>query len=124
MLEDSSRVADPGAGVIEAGVSWRSAALAALTKLKSVSAQVERPKYLLCNQRQTYSINFFLMAIFIRTACRGVPVVGSGVSLASGAVPAMAMVMATTADGVVSSFSGSPREEEAEGQQEDTVSMT
>jgi hypothetical protein len=34
VLEDSSRVEDPGAGVVEAGVSWRSAALAALTKSK------------------------------------------------------------------------------------------
>jgi hypothetical protein len=50
-LEDSSRVEDPGAGVVEAGVSWRSAALAALTKLKPISVQVERSKYVLCNQR-------------------------------------------------------------------------
>jgi hypothetical protein len=123
-LEDSSRVADPGAGVVEAGVSWRSAALAALTKSKSVSAQVKRSKYLLCNQRQTYSIDFFLMALFIRTACRGISVVGGGVSPANGAVPATAMVTAAVADGVVSSFSGSAREEEAEGLQEDIVSTT
>jgi hypothetical protein len=83
-LEYSSRVEDPGAGVVEAGVSWRSAALAALTKSKSVNAQVERLTYLLCNQRQTYSIDFFLMALFIRTACRGVPVAGGGVSPACG----------------------------------------
>jgi hypothetical protein len=50
-LEDSSRFADPGAGVVEAGVSWRSAALAALMKSKSVNAQVERSKCLLRNQR-------------------------------------------------------------------------
>jgi hypothetical protein len=67
-LEDSSQVEDPGAGVVEAGVSWRSAALAALTKSKSVNTHVERSKYLLCNQRQTYSIDFFLMALFIRMA--------------------------------------------------------
>jgi hypothetical protein len=36
-LDDSSRVGDPGAGVAEAGVSWRSAALAALMKSKSVN---------------------------------------------------------------------------------------
>jgi hypothetical protein len=36
-LADSSRVEDPRAGIVEAGVSWRSAALAALTKLKSVN---------------------------------------------------------------------------------------
>jgi hypothetical protein len=67
-LEDSSQVEDPGAGVVEAGVSWRSAALAALMKSKSVNTYVERSKYLLCNQRQTYSTDFFLMALFIRTA--------------------------------------------------------
>jgi hypothetical protein len=119
---DSSRVADPGTGVVEAGVSWRSAALAALTKLKPVSAQVERSKYLLCNQRQTYSIDFFLMALFIRTACHGISVAGGGASPANGAVPATAIVTAASAAGVVSSFSGSAREEEAEGLQEDIVS--
>jgi hypothetical protein len=36
-LEDSSRVEDPGAGVVEAGSSWRSAALAALMKSKLVN---------------------------------------------------------------------------------------
>jgi hypothetical protein len=124
VLEDSSRVKDPGAGVVEAAVSWRSAALAALTKLKLVSVQVERSKYVLCNQRQTYSIDFFLMALFIRMACRGVSVAGGGASPANGAVPATAMVTAAAADGVVSSFSGSAREEEPEGLQEDIVSMT
>jgi hypothetical protein len=67
-LEDSSRVEDPGARVVEAGVIWRSTALAALTKSKSVNTQVERSKYLLWNQRPTYSIDFFLMALFILTA--------------------------------------------------------
>jgi hypothetical protein len=43
-LEDPSWVEDPGAGVVEAGVSWRSAALAALMKSKSVNTQVERSK--------------------------------------------------------------------------------
>jgi hypothetical protein len=90
--------------------------------LKPVSAQVERSKYLLCNQRQTYSIDFFLMALFIRTACRGVYVAGGGASPANGAVPATAMVTAAAAAGVVSSFSGSAREEEAEGLQDDIVS--
>jgi hypothetical protein len=36
-LDDSSRVEDPGAGVVEAGVSWRSAALTALMKSKLVN---------------------------------------------------------------------------------------
>jgi hypothetical protein len=123
-LEDSSRVEDPRAGVVEAGVSWRSTALAALTKLKLVNTQVERSKYLLGNQRQTYNIDFFLMALFIRTACRGVSTAGGRVSPANGAVPAMAMVTATVADGAVSPPSGSAWEEEAEGLQEDIVSTT
>jgi hypothetical protein len=121
-LEDSSRVEDPGAGVVEADVSWRSVALAALPKLTSVNTQVERSKYSLCNQRQTYSIDFFLMALFIRTACCGVSVAGSGASPANGAVPATAIVTVAAAAGVVSSFSGLAREEEAEGLQEDIVS--
>jgi hypothetical protein len=37
-LEDSSRVKDLGAGVVEAGSSWRPAALAALMKSKLVNA--------------------------------------------------------------------------------------
>jgi hypothetical protein len=123
-LEDSSRVADPGAGVVEAGVSWRSAAFAALTKSKSVNAQVARSQCLLCNQRQTYSIDFFLMALFICTACRGASVAGGGVSPANGAVPATAMVMAAAADGAISSSSGLAREEAAEGLQGDNVSTT
>jgi hypothetical protein len=122
--EDPSWVKDPGAGVVEAGVSWRSAALAALMKSKLVNTQVERSKCLLCNQRQTYSVDFFLMALFTRKACRGISVVGGGVSPANGAVPATAMVTAAVADGATSSSSGSTREEEVEGLQEDIVSTT
>jgi hypothetical protein len=121
-LEHSSRVEDLGARVVEAGVSWTSVALAALIKSKSVNTQVERSKYLLCNQRQTYSTNFFLMALFIRTAGRGIPVAGGGVSPACGVVPGTAMVMAAAADGLVLSSSGSAREEDAEGLQEAVVS--
>jgi hypothetical protein len=36
-LDDSSRIEDPGAGAVEVGVSWRSAALAALMKSKLVN---------------------------------------------------------------------------------------
>jgi hypothetical protein len=64
------------------------------------------------------------MALFIRTACRGISVAGGGVSLANGAIPATAMVTAAAADGAISSSSGSAREEEAEGLQEDIVSTT
>jgi hypothetical protein len=88
-------------------------------KSKLVNTQVERSKCLLCNQRQTYSVDFFLMALLTRKACRGVPVVGGGVSPAKGAVPATAMVTAAVADGVSSSSSGSARVEEAEGLHED-----
>jgi hypothetical protein len=93
-------------------------------KSKSDNTQVERSKCLLCNQRKTYSIGFFLMALFTRKACRDVSVAGGGVSPANGAVPATAMLTAAAADGAVSSSSGSAREEEAEGLQEDSVSMT
>jgi hypothetical protein len=121
-LEDSSWVEDPRAGVAEAGVGWRFVALAALMKSKSDNTQVEQSKYLLCNQRQTYSVDFFLMALFTRKAC--LSVAGGGVSPANGAVPATAMVTATAADGAVSSSSGSVQEEEVEGLQEDSVSTT
>jgi hypothetical protein len=124
VLLDSPWAADPGAGVVEAGFSWRSVALAALAKSKSVNIQVENSKHLLCNKRQTYSVDFFLMALFTRKACRGVSVAGDGVSPANGTVPAMAMVTAAAADGAVSSSSGSVREEEAEGLQEDIVSTS
>jgi hypothetical protein len=88
-------------------------------KLMSVNTQVERSKCLLCNQRQTYSVDFFLMALLTRKACRSILVVGGGVSPAKGAVPATAMVTAVVADGVSSSSSGSARVEEAEGLHED-----
>jgi hypothetical protein len=68
----------------------------------------------LCNQRQTYSIDFFLMAFFTRKAYRDVPVVGGRVSPAKGAVPAAAMVTAAVADGASSPSSGSAREEVVE----------
>jgi hypothetical protein len=96
--EDSPSIEDPGAGVVEAGASWRSAALAALMKSKSVNTQVEKSECLLCNQRQTYSVDFFLMALFTRKACRGVSVAGGGVSPANGAVPATAMGTAAVAN--------------------------
>jgi hypothetical protein len=78
----------------------------------------------MCNQVQTYSVDFFLMALFTRKACRGVSVAGGGVSPANGAVPATAMVTAAVADGAASSSSGMVREEEAEGLQEDIVSTS
>jgi hypothetical protein len=57
-------------------------------------------------------------------ACCGVPVAGDGVSPACGVVLATVMVTAAAADGAISSSSGSAREEEAEGLQEDIVSTT
>jgi hypothetical protein len=73
---------------------------------------------------QTYSVDFFLMALFTRKACRGISVAGGGVSPANGAVPATAMVTAAVADGAAPSSSGSVREEEAEGLQENIVSTS
>jgi hypothetical protein len=70
---------------------------------------------------QTYSVDFFLMALFTHKACRGISVTGGGVSPASGVVPITAMVTAAAADGAVSTSSGSVLEEEAE-LQVDTVS--
>jgi hypothetical protein len=63
------------------------------------------------------------MALFTRMARRGVSVAGGEVSPSCGAVPATAMVTTAAADGAVLSSSGSAREEEAEGLQEDIVSM-
>jgi hypothetical protein len=91
-------------------------------KSKSDNTQAERSENLLCNQRQTYSVDLFLMALFNHKACRGVSVAGGEVSPGNGAVPATAMVTAVAADGAVSSSLGSAREEEAEGLQEDIVS--
>jgi hypothetical protein len=92
-------------------------------KSKSVNIQVEKSERLLCNQMQTYSVDFFLMALFTRKACRGVSIAGGGVSPASGAVPATALVTVAAVDGAASTSSGSVLEVEAEGLQGDTVSM-
>jgi hypothetical protein len=64
------------------------------------------------------------MALFICTACRGVPIAGGGVSPACGAVPVTAMVTVAAAAGLVLSSSGSARAEDAEGLQEDVISTT
>jgi hypothetical protein len=66
---------------------------------------------------QTYSVDFFLMALFTRKACRGIFVAGGGVSPASGAVPATATVTAAAADGAAPTSSGSVLGEEVEGLQ-------
>jgi hypothetical protein len=64
-----------------------------------------------------------MMAFFTCKARRGVPVASGGVSPASGAVPATAMVTAAVADGADPTTSGSVLGGEAEGLQMDTVSM-
>jgi hypothetical protein len=87
------------------------------------SHKSKRAESLSCNQMQTYSADFFLMALFTRKAWRGVSVASGGVSPAGGAVPAMAMVMAVVADGAAPTSSGSVLGEEVEGLQTDTVSM-
>jgi hypothetical protein len=77
----------------------------------------------LCNQTQTYSADFFLMAFFTRKARRGVLVVGGGVSPDCGAAPAMATVTAMVADGADPTSLGSVLGGEAEGLQMDIVSL-
>jgi hypothetical protein len=66
---------------------------------------------------QTYSVDFFLTALFTRRACRGVSTAGDEVSPAGGVVPATAMVTAAVADGAAPTSSGSVLGEEVEGLQ-------
>jgi hypothetical protein len=77
--DDSSRVDDPGAEVVVAGFSWSFTALAALMKSSLLLYKSKRAECLLCNQMQTYSVDFFLTAFFTLKACRGVSVAGGGV---------------------------------------------
>jgi hypothetical protein len=77
--EDSARVDDPGAEVVVAGFSWSFTALAALMKSSPLSYKSKRAECLLCNQMQTYSVDFFLTAFFTCKARRRVSVAGSGV---------------------------------------------
>jgi hypothetical protein len=93
-------------------------------KSSQSSYKSKKAECLLCNQMQTYSVDFFLTALFTRKACRGVFVAGGGVSSASGVVPATATVTAAAADGAAPTSSGSVLEEEAEGLQVDTVSTS
>jgi hypothetical protein len=96
--------------------------LAALMKSSQSSYKSKKAECLLCNRMHTYSIDFFLTALFTHKACRGVSVAGGGVSPAGGVVPAMAMVTAAAADGAAPTSSSSVLEEEAEGLQVDTIS--
>jgi hypothetical protein len=96
-------------------------ALAALMKSSQSLYKLKKAECLLCNQMQTYSVDFFLMALFTSKACRGVSVAGGGVSPAGGVVPATAMVTAVAADGAAPTSSGQILEEEAEGLHVDTV---
>jgi hypothetical protein len=66
---------------------------------------------------QTYSVDFFLMALFTCNAYRGISVSGGGVSPASGAVPATAMVTVVVADGAAPASPGPVLGEEVEGLQ-------
>jgi hypothetical protein len=122
-LEDSARVDDPRAEVVVAGFSWSFTALAALMKSSSLLYKSKRAECLLCNQMQTYSVDFFLTALFTRKARRGVSVAGGGVSSAGGVVPAMVMVTAVVVDGTTPISSGSELGAEAVGLQVATVSM-
>jgi hypothetical protein len=120
---DSPGAGGKGAGVAAAGFSLSFTALAYLMKMSQLSYKSKGAECLLCNQMQTYSTDFFMTAFFTRKAHRGVPVAGGGVSPAGGAVPATAMVTATTADGVDLTSSSSVLGGETEGLQLDTVSM-
>jgi hypothetical protein len=71
----------------------------------------------LFNYLQTYSVDFFLMALFTHKACRGISIAGGGVSPASGMVPATAMVTAAAADGAAPAPSALVLGEEVEGLQ-------
>jgi hypothetical protein len=77
-LEDSARVDDSGAEVVVAGSSWSCTALAALMISKSLLYKLKRAGYL-CDQMQTYSLDFFLTAFFTRKAHHGVSIAGGGV---------------------------------------------
>jgi hypothetical protein len=77
--EDSAQVDDPGAEVVMAVSNWNCTALAALMISSSLLYKSKRAGYLLCNQMQTYSLDFFLTAFFTHKARRGVSVAGSGV---------------------------------------------
>jgi hypothetical protein len=62
-----------------AGFSWSFTVLAALMKSSSLLYKSKRAECLLCNQMQTYSVDFFLTAFFTLKARRGVFVAGGGV---------------------------------------------
>jgi hypothetical protein len=72
---------------------------------------------------QTYSVDFFLTALFTRKAWRGVSVAGGEVSPAGDVVPATAVGTTVAADGAAPTSLGSVLGEEVEGLQMDTVSM-
>jgi hypothetical protein len=106
-----------------AGFSWSYTALAALMMSSSLLYKLKRAECLLCNQMQTYSVDFFLTAFFTRKARRGVLVVGGGVSPACGVAPTTVTVTATVADGADPTPSVSVLGGEAEGLQMDIVSL-
>jgi hypothetical protein len=76
--EDSARVDDSGAEVVVARSSWSCTALAALMMSESLLYKSKKAEYL-CDQMQTYNVDFFLTAFFTRKARRGVSVAGGGV---------------------------------------------
>jgi hypothetical protein len=89
------------AGVAVAGFDLRGAALADLIKQIQLSYKSKRAECLLCNNMQTYSVDFFMTAFFTRIARRGVLVADGGVTPADGAVPATAMVTVAEAAGSI-----------------------
>jgi hypothetical protein len=87
------------------------------------SYKMTRTECLLCNKRQTYSVDFFMTAFFTCIAHHGVLVVGGGVTPADGAVPATAIVTAVEAAGSASISWRLGWGGEAGGLQTDNVSV-
>jgi hypothetical protein len=75
------------------------------------------------DRRKTHSVDFFLAAFFTRQARREISAAGGEAWLADQGVPAMAIVTAATADGPVSTLSGSVPGGEAGRLQVDTVNI-
>jgi hypothetical protein len=111
----SPRADGSGAGVAVASFSLSFTVLADLMKPSQLSYKSKRAECLLCNQMQTYNVDFFRIAFFTRIARRGALVASGGVTPADGVVPATAMVTVAEDAGSVPTSSCSVLGGEAEG---------
>jgi hypothetical protein len=102
----SARVAGSGAVVAAPRSIWSCTALAALTISNTLLSKWASARSS-SGRTETHSVDFFLAAFFTRQARRGVPVAGGEAWSADWGVPATAIVAAATAEGPVSSLSGS-----------------